>query len=76
MAIAKYDYEEGWVSCEGCGFGWMTLNPSGDIKYCMHCGAKLEVECGCWIEKQGAVDEFDWIPERIRRNAYCREEEG
>ena len=62
-AEAKFDMDEGWLSCGGCGKGFATLMMQPhQIKYCIHCGARLNIEEGRWVEKQGSIDEFIWVP--------------
>ena len=60
---AKFDMDEGWISCGGCGKGFATLMMQPyEVKYCIHCGARLNIEEGRWGEKQ--IDEFVWVPSR------------
>ena len=70
-ADAKFNDDEVWVSCSGCGKGFAVLfEQPHQIKYCIHCGAKLKIEEGRWVEKQGSIDEFIWVPWRnhLRRD--------
>ncbi len=70
---AKFDDDEAWVSCSGCGKGFATLlEQPHQIKYCIHCGAKLKIEEGRWVEKQGSIDEFVWVPSRRDYHGYIR----
>ena len=72
-ADAKFDDDEAWVSCSGCGKGFATLfEQPHQIKYCIHCGAKLKIEEGRWVEKQGSIDEFVWVPSRRDYHGYIR----
>ena len=48
---AKFDMDEGWISCGGCGKGFATLMMQPyEVKYCIHCGARLNIEEGRWVE--------------------------